>query len=257
MIRMENVSKAYPGGIQAVKNITLEVNEGEIIVLIGTSGCGKTTCLKMINRLIEPTLGKIVFRGQDIADMDPIQLRRGIGYVIQQVGLLPHMTVGKNVGIVPSLLKWDKELTQARVRETLSLVGLPPEEFESRYPNELSGGQQQRVGVARALAGDPESLLMDEPFGALDPITREGLQEEFSKIARSIGKTIVFVTHDIFEAFELGSRIAIMNDGCILQLDRPQAILERPASEFVEGFLRKHRAQLEKDLLGHQQRRPD
>jgi osmoprotectant transport system ATP-binding protein len=251
MIRIENVSKVYPWGISAVKNITLEVNEGEIVVLIGTSGCGKTTCLKMINRLIEPTSGRIVFRGQDIAETDPIQLRRGIGYVIQQVGLLPHMTVGKNVGIVPSLLNWDKEYAQTRVRETLNLVGLPPEEFESRYPNELSGGQQQRVGVARALAGDPEVLLMDEPFGALDPITREGLQEEFGKIARSIGKTIVFVTHDIFEAFELGSRIALMNDGCILQLDRPQAILEQPASEFVEGFIRKHRTQLEQNLLRH------
>lgn len=251
MIRMENVTKVYPGGIQAVSNITLEVNEGEIVVFIGTSGCGKTTCLKMINRLIEPTSGRIVFRGQDIAETDPIQLRRGIGYVIQQVGLLPHMTVGKNVGIVPSLLNWDKEYAQTRVRETLNLVGLPAEEFESRYPNELSGGQQQRVGVARALAGDPEVLLMDEPFGALDPITREGLQEEFGKIARSIGKTIIFVTHDIFEAFELGSRIAIMNDGCILQLDRPQVILEQPASEFVEGFIRKHRTQLEQNLLRH------
>ncbi len=254
---MEDISKVYPGGIKAVSNVTIEINEGELIVFIGTSGCGKTTCLKMINRLIEPTSGRIVFRGQDIADMDPIKLRREIGYVIQQIGLLPHMTVGKNVGIVPSLLKWDKEYIQTRVRETLNLVGLPAEEFESRYPNELSGGQQQRVGVARALAGDPEVLLMDEPFGALDPITREGLQEEFGKVARSIGKTIVFVTHDIFEAFELGSRIAIMNDGCILQLDRPQAILERPASEFVEGFIRKHRAQLEQDLLRRQPLSPN
>lgn len=245
MIRLENVSKTYAGGIEAVKNVNLRVRKGETLVLIGTSGCGKTTTLKMINRLIVPTSGTILVNGVDIETVDPIELRRNIGYVIQKIGLFPHMTIAENVALVPRLKGWPKSKQRDTVARLLDTVGLPPEEFMHRYPAELSGGQQQRVGVARALAGDPPIILMDEPFGALDPITREQLQEEFVQLEDQINKTIVFVTHDIFEAVNLADRIAIMNEGSIVQIDTPDRILKFPKNDFIVRFLGKHRIQLQ------------
>jgi len=239
MIEFRGVTKTYPGSERpAVANLSFEVPEGEICVLVGPSGCGKTTTMRMINRLIEPTEGEILIGGEPNTRISGTELRRKIGYAIQQIGLFPHRTIAENVGTVPSLLEWDRERIRRRVDELLELVGLDPAGFRDRYPAELSGGQQQRVGVARALAADPPIMLMDEPFGAVDPITRERLQDEFLKIQQDIKKTIVFVTHDIDEAIKLGDRIAILKEGGTLaQYDSPENILTSPASEFVASFV--------------------
>jgi len=237
MIRLESVTKRY-GGEVAVDNLSLEIADGELCVLVGPSGCGKTTTMKMINRLIEPTSGTIELDGTDVMSLSAVELRRRIGYVIQQVGLFPHLTVADNVATVPRLLKWDKARIKARVGELLELVGLDPAQFGRRYPSELSGGQRQRAGVARALAADPPVLLMDEPFGAIDPITRERLQGEFLRLQQEVRKTIVFVTHDIEESVRMGDRIAILAQGGHLQqYDTPAKILGSPATPFVADFV--------------------
>lgn len=241
MIKFENVSKVYPDGFQAVDSVNFEVPEGEFLVLIGPSGSGKSTTMKMINRMIPHTNGTISIDGKDITNLNPSELRRNIGYVIQQIGLFPHYTIEKNIAIVPELNGWDKQKIKARVKELLIMVDLDPDVYGSRYPKELSGGQQQRVGVARALASDPRVLLMDEPFGALDPITRDQLQDQLITLQRKLKKTIVFVTHDMDEALKLGDRIAIMKDGNLLQIDTPEKILQEPASTFVEEFIGKDR----------------
>ena len=239
LIRLENVSKSYGGNADAaVRNLTLEVEQGEVLVLVGPSGCGKSTTLRLINRLIEPTSGRIILNGEDVTRVDPSELRRKIGYVIQQVGLFPHRTIAENIATVPKLLGWDKTRIAERVDELLELVSMDPATYRDRYPKELSGGQAQRIGVARALAADPDVLLMDEPFGAIDPITRDRLQNEFLRLQQELKKTIVFVTHDIDEAIKMGNRIAILREGSeIAQLDTPEAILAHPADEFVESFL--------------------
>ncbi len=244
MIRFEDVSKTYPGGVQAVKNLSLEVREGETLVLLGTSGCGKTTTLKMVNRLVEPTSGRILVQGDDIMEQDPISLRRRIGYSIQHIGLFPHMTVGQNIAVVPRLLDWPRQRIDRRVDQLLEMTGLDPEQFRNRYPAQLSGGQRQRVGVARALGADPPVILMDEPFGALDPITREQLQGEFLELQSELEKTILFVTHDVFEAVRMGDRIALLDEGRLQQLDTPADLVEEPANQFVDDFLGQHRFQL-------------
>jgi osmoprotectant transport system ATP-binding protein len=239
MIRLTEVTKHYEGAAApAVAPLTMEIKRGEFICLVGPSGCGKTTTLRMINRLVEPSGGQIWIDGQDVTHADPDELRRHIGYVIQQVGLIPHMSIGQNVGLVPSMLGWDKKKIAARVDELLELVGLDPSVYRSRYPKQLSGGQQQRVGVARALAADPPVMLMDEPFGAIDPITRDRLQDEFLQLQQRIRKTIVFVTHDIDEALRLGDRIAIFAEGSRLaQFATPLEILTNPADDFVRSFI--------------------
>ncbi|WP_186628312.1 ATP-binding cassette domain-containing protein [Rhodococcus sp. BP22] len=238
-IVLESVSKRYPGQkAAAVENVSLTVPAGEIVVFVGPSGCGKTTTMRMINRLIEPSSGKITIDGKDALSIDPDELRRGIGYSIQQAGLFPHLTIAKNVGTVPGLIGWDKKRIAARTDEMLDLVGLDPDTYRDRYPRQLSGGQQQRVGVARALAADPPVLLMDEPFGAVDPITRGLLQDELMRLQSELGKTIVFVTHDFNEAVKLGDRIAVLGDrSTIEQYDTPEAILANPASDMVAGFV--------------------
>ncbi|WP_068061651.1 ABC transporter ATP-binding protein [Nocardia xishanensis] len=238
-IVLDAVTKRYPGQHDpAVDEVSLTIPAGEIVVLVGPSGCGKTTTMRMINRLIEPTSGAITIGGRDAAAMNPDQLRRGIGYSIQQAGLFPHMTVAKNIATVPGLLGWDRARIAARVDAMLDLVGLDPDTFRGRYPRQLSGGQQQRVGVARALAADPPVLLMDEPFGAVDPITRGLLQDELLRLQAELGKTIVFVTHDFAEAVKLGDRIAVLGDRSkILQYDTPAAILADPADDTVAGFV--------------------
>ncbi|MCM3763737.1 betaine/proline/choline family ABC transporter ATP-binding protein [Neobacillus niacini] len=240
MLKFDHVSKVYKGGKRAVHDLNLEISKGEFICFIGPSGCGKTTTMKMINRLIEPTEGKIFINGVNIMDSDPVQLRREIGYVIQQIGLFPHMTIQENISLVLRLLKVPEEQRRTRARELLTLVDMTPDYLE-KYPHELSGGQQQRIGVLRALAADQPLILMDEPFGALDPITRESLQEEFKKLQRKLDKTIVFVTHDMDEALKLADRIVIMKDGQIVQCDTPDEILRNPANEFVEEFIGKDR----------------
>jgi len=239
MIEFRQVSKTYPGSDKPVVNdLSFEVLEGEICVLVGPSGCGKTTTMRMVNRLIEITEGQILIDREPNTDLSGTRLRRKIGYAIQQIGLFPHRTIADNIGTVPNLLGWDKGHIKDRVNELLELVGLSPEEYRERYPAELSGGQQQRVGVARALAADPPIMLMDEPFGAVDPITRERLQDEFLRIQEDIKKTIVFVTHDIDEAIKMGDKIAILKQGGILaQYDTPEKILSRPDSEFVSSFV--------------------
>jgi osmoprotectant transport system ATP-binding protein len=238
LIRLEDVSKQFPGGSNAVLNLSLDIADGQTCVLIGPSGCGKTTTLRMINRLIDPDSGRILVDGVDTSGVDPAALRLKMGYVIQQTGLFPHMTVAENVGTVPRLWKWDRQRIRKRVDELLDLVGLPPDEYRGRYPHQLSGGQRQRVGFARALAADPPILLMDEPFGAVDRITRERLQNEFVRIQRSVRKTVVFVTHDIEEAVLVGDRLCIMKmQAQIAQYDTPEQILARPASEYVVEFL--------------------
>jgi osmoprotectant transport system ATP-binding protein len=245
MIQLHNVSKSFDGQRTfAVRDLSLEVPAGETLVLLGASGCGKTTTLKMINRLVEPTGGTILVDGEDITAQNVHQLRRRIGYAIQSIGLFPHMTIGENIAVVPRLLGWSRSDTQRRVEELLDMVGLPSGQFVRRYPNQLSGGQRQRIGVARALAADPPIILMDEPFGALDPITREQLQDEFLELESEIQKTIVFVTHDIFEAVRMGDRIALLNEGTIEQLATPADLVENPVSDFVEQFLGQHRFQL-------------
>ena len=239
LIRLENVGKIYPGtDAPAVADLTLDINRGEILVLVGPSGCGKSTTLRLINRMIEPTSGRIIFDGEDVTHVNADLLRRRIGYVIQQIGLFPHRTIAENISTVPNLLGWDKEKTAARVDELLETVGMDPDIYRSRYPRELSGGQAQRVGVARALGGDPEVLLMDEPFGAIDPITRDRLQNEFLRLQAELQKTIVFVTHDIDEAIKMGDRIAILKEESVVaQHDSPERILAHPANQFVEDFL--------------------
>ena len=243
MIRLRGLTKVFPGQRDpAVRDLTLEIASGQTCVLIGPSGCGKTTTMRMINRLIEPTSGTIEVDGQDVSRLDAVALRRRIGYVIQQIGLFPHMTIAENVATVPRLLGWPAPRTRARVEEMLALVGLEPATYGGRYPRELSGGERQRVGVARALAGDPPVMLMDEPFGAVDPITRTRLQNEFLNILRELHKTIVFVTHDIDEAIRMGDRIAILRDGRLVQEGAPAYILTHPADAFVEEFVGADRA---------------
>ena len=238
MIRFEAVSKTFPGTDRpAVDRVDLEVREGETLVLIGSSGCGKTTTLRMVNRLIEPSAGRILLGGRDVMAVDPVRLRRGIGYVIQGTGLFPHRSVAENVATVPHLLGQDAKAVSARVDEMLSLVGLDPATFRDRRPASLSGGQRQRVGVARALAADPPVLLMDEPFGAVDPVIRARLQGEIAAILRRLRKTVILVTHDIDEAIRMGDRIAIMKEGRVVQHDTPAAILAAPADAFVAGFV--------------------
>jgi osmoprotectant transport system ATP-binding protein len=237
MIRLERVTKLFPGGHAAVRELTIEFATGQLTMLVGPSGCGKTTTLKMINRLIEPSDGRIFHDEQDVTHVDPVVLRLRMGYVIQNVGLFPHMSIADNVATVPRLLGWDKARIQRRVTELLELVGLDPKQFARRYPHQLSGGQRQRVGVARALGADPPVLLMDEPFGAIDRIARERLQNEFLRIQREVRKTVIFVTHDIDEAIKLGDRIAVMNAGRLEQYDTPAAILAKPATDLVVDLL--------------------
>jgi len=237
-VEFVNVSKVYPDGTVAVKDLSLKIAAEELVTLVGPSGCGKSTSLRMVNRLIKPTDGTILIDGENSAQSDPVQLRRQIGYVIQHVGLFPHRTVAQNVATVPKLLGWDKARITARVAELLELVGLEPEIFESRYPHELSGGQQQRVGVARALAADPPVLLMDEPFGAVDPIGRRRLQTEFRRIQKNVRTTVLFVTHDLDEAVLLADRIAVFSHGGHLeQFAPPVELLARPATDFVREFI--------------------
>ena len=242
MIRLEQVSKGFPGGSNAVLDLTLDIPAAQTCVLIGPSGCGKTTTLRMINRLIDPDHGRVMVDGEDTRGIDPPHLRLKMGYVIQQTGLFPHMTVGENVATLPRLWKWDNARIKARVEELLVLVGLDPGEYRDRYPHQLSGGQRQRVGFARALGADPPILLMDEPFGAVDRITRERLQNEFIRIQRSLRKTVVFVTHDIDEAVIVGDRICLMEmQARVAQYDTPETILTRPANEYVAEFLGRDR----------------
>ncbi|MEV4658986.1 ABC transporter ATP-binding protein [Micromonospora sp. NPDC049301] len=256
-ISLQGIQKRYPNGTEAVRDLSLEVKAGELVVLIGPSGCGKSTVLRMVNRLIEPTAGRIMLGDEDVTDVDPVRLRRRIGYVIQNVGLFPHQTVRANVATVPGLLGWSREKTRARVDELLDLVGLDPAQFGRRYPHELSGGQRQRVGVARALAADPVVLLMDEPFSAVDPIVRARLQEEFLRLQAEVRKTILLVTHDLDEAVRLGDRIAVLSQGGHLeQYDTPAALLGAPATPFVREFVGADRGirrlavtQLDRDAL--------
>ncbi len=238
-IVLDHVTKRYPRtATAAVDDLSLEIPAGEIVVFVGPSGCGKTTTMRMINRLIEPTSGSITIDGEDVLSLDDVKLRRTIGYVIQQVGLFPHLTIAQNVALVPKMLKQPKAEVRSRVDEMLELVGLEPGDYRHRYPRQLSGGQQQRVGVARALAADPPIMLMDEPFGAVDPITRSRLQDEFLSLQEQLRKTIVFVTHDFDEAIKMGDRIAILREGsAIAQYASPQEILTHPADDFVAGFV--------------------
>jgi osmoprotectant transport system ATP-binding protein len=239
MIVLEGVSKTYPRQSRpAVAELDLVVPQGAMVMLIGPSGCGKTTILKMMNRLIEPTTGRILLEGEDVTEVNADQLRRRIGYVIQQVGLFPHLSIAENIAVVPRMLGWDRGRITRRVDELLHLVGMEPAEFRGRYPRQLSGGQQQRVGVARGLAADPAVMLMDEPFGAIDPITRERLQDEFLEVQRQLAKTICFVTHDLSEALKLGDRIAVFAaGGRLAQYDTPSEVLAHPADDFVAEFV--------------------
>ncbi|MEW2294962.1 betaine/proline/choline family ABC transporter ATP-binding protein [Streptomyces sp. NPDC006743] len=237
MIRFEQVTKRYPDGTTAVDGLDLEVAEGELVTLVGPSGCGKTTTMMMVNRLVEPTSGRVLVDGEDVAAVDPVRLRRRIGYVIQQVGLFPHRTVLDNTATVPALLGWKRARARARAAELLELVGLDPATYGPRYPEQLSGGQRQRVGVARALAADPPVLLMDEPFGAVDPVVREQLQDEFLRMQAAVRKTVLLVTHDIEEAVRLGDRIAVYGQGRIEQFDTPAAVLGTPANGYVASFV--------------------
>jgi osmoprotectant transport system ATP-binding protein len=243
MIRLDHVTKTFPGSARhAVDALNMEIEAGTTVALIGPSGCGKTTTMRMINCLETPTRGHIFVDGKDVAKTDPKQLRRTIGYVIQQVGLFPHMTVARNIATVPRLLGWDKRATDDRIDELLDLVGLDAATMRERLPHELSGGQRQRVGFARALAARPSIMLMDEPFGAIDPITRVRLQDEFRQILKKVRKTVVLVTHDLDEAIKMGDRIAIMRDGKLMQYDTPETLLAHPANDFVSAFLGPDRA---------------
>ncbi len=246
MIEYRNVTKSY-GGKQVVKNLNLTIADGEFVVLIGPSGCGKTTTLKMLNRLIEMDSGEILINGKNVAEYNPEKLRRNIGYVIQQIGLFPNMTVEENICVVPKLLKWDKERMHKRVLELLELVGMTYEESGKKYPNEMSGGQQQRIGVLRALAAEPPIILMDEPFGALDPITRDSLQDEVKQLQKRLGITTIFVTHDMNEAIKMADRIVFMSGGEILQADTPEEMLRAPANDTVREFMGKHVAKTRMD----------
>jgi len=245
VISFQNVSKSFDGGAsQAVRNVSLEVRKGETLVLLGSSGSGKTTLLRLGNRLIEPTSGRVLLDGTEVTTLDPVSLRRRIGYVFQGIGLFPHLTAGANVALVPRLLDWPTAQRDERADELLQLVGLDPGTYRSRYPDELSGGQQQRLGVARALAANPEILLMDEPFGALDALTRDALQQELLALKQRLHKTILFVTHDIFEALTLGDRIGVMHAGQLEQLGTREEILRQPATEFVRDLFARPAAQL-------------
>ena len=245
MIRLSKVSKSFDGGkTYAVRDVSMEIHDGETLVLVGSSGCGKSTTLKMINRLLEPTSGTIEVDGEDISQRDPVQWRRSIGYVFQGIGLFPHMTVQENVAIVLRLLGWPTEKKRQRVAELLELVGLDPGEFGRRLPDQLSGGQQQRIGVARALAADPEYLLMDEPFGALDALSRDTLQQELLSLKQRLTKTIIFVTHDIFEALTLGDRMAVLHEGRLQQVGTCEEVVGRPATPFVRDLFAKPAKQL-------------
>ena len=237
MIEFSKVSKSYNAGTVILNDISLTVERGELVILIGPSGCGKSTLLRLVNRMISPSSGQILIGGKDSALLDPVELRRGIGYVIQSIGLFPHMTIFENVEVVPSILGTAKSERRARAEALLHTVGLEPSVYGTRYPRALSGGQQQRVGIARALAADPDVMLMDEPFSAVDPITRAGLQDEFLRIKREINKTIVFVTHDIDEAIKIGDRVCVLNAGAVQQFDTPEALLRAPANDFVASFL--------------------
>ncbi len=250
MIELQRVTKIYPGSDHpAVDGVTLTIPDGEICIFIGPSGCGKTTLMRMINRLLPITSGKILVGGKDIHSMDPIHLRRGIGYVIQQIGLFPNMTVRDNIAVVPKLLGWSQKRIDDRVDELLTLVNLPPDMFRFRFPRELSGGQAQRVGVARAMAADPPYMLMDEPFGAIDPINRAVLQDEFLKIQEKLKKTIIFVTHDIDEAIKMGDRICLLRDGRLEQYGTPDELLTQPKNDFVKSFVGADRALKRLNLL--------
>jgi osmoprotectant transport system ATP-binding protein len=241
MVEFLNLTKIYEKQVVAVNSFNLKIEKGELIVFIGPSGCGKTTTLKMINRLIEPTSGQIVINGQDTKKINPVELRRRIGYVIQDIALFPHWTVARNISTVLVLEKWSKDRMDKRVDELLELVGMDPAFYRTRYPNELSGGQQQRIGVLRALASEPEVLLMDEPFGALDPITREQLQEELKRLQKKVNKTIVFVTHDMNEAIKIADRIVMMREGSIVQVGTPEDFLRNPVNDFVRSFIGEER----------------
>ncbi len=241
MIELKNITKSYNGKTNVIENMNLTINDGELVVLVGESGCGKTTTMKMLNKLIEPTSGEIFMNGININTMNKLELRRNIGYVIQNIGLFPHKTIEENVATVPKLEKKSKKSIDERVKYLMNMVDLPYEEYGKRYPKELSGGQKQRIGVARALANNPDFILMDEPFSALDPITREQLQDELIKLHEELGKTIVFVTHDIDEAIKLGDRIAVMQNGKVAQFDTPEEILKNPSNDFVATFVGKNR----------------
>ena len=244
VIQYENVCKKFAGSSKyAVDHVSAEIESGEFITILGSSGCGKTTLLKLTNRLYDPDDGKIIVEGVDIKTVDPVELRRRLGYVIQQVGLFPHMTIKENITVIPSLMKWDRRRMDERADELLKLVGLEPAEFRDRYPHQLSGGQQQRIGLARALVLDPDIMLLDEPFGAIDAITRLNLQNELLRIQGSLGKTILFVTHDINEAFKMGNRVMVMNEGRLLQFDTPREIVQHPADAFVKSLIESARTQ--------------
>ena len=240
MLSIKNLSKVYAGGKKAVDNMTIDIESGDFIAFIGTSGSGKTTALRMINRMIESTEGEITIDGKNIKELNPVELRRSIGYVIQQIGLMPHMTVKENIVLVPKLLKWSQEKKDEKAKELIRLVDLP-EEYLDRYPSELSGGQQQRIGVVRALAAEQDIILMDEPFGALDPITRDTLQDLVKKLQQQLGKTFIFVTHDMDEAIKLADKICIMTNGQVVQYDTPDNILRSPANDFVKDFIGQNR----------------
>ena len=245
MIRLDNLTKVFDtpkGAVTAADHISMEVPSGEICILLGPSGCGKTTSLKMINRIIRPTSGKVFINGEDTSSLDTQALRRNIGYVIQQIGLFPNMTIEENITVVPKLLGWDKAKYRERAREMMRMIALEPDAFLKRYPSELSGGQQQRIGVARALAADPPVMLMDEPFGAIDPINRAVIQDEFLKMQQDLKKTIMFVSHDIDEAIKMGDRIAIFRTGKLVQYSEPDELLAAPKNDFVESFLGEDRA---------------
>lgn len=244
VIQYIDVCKKFPGSSRyAVDRVSAEIESGEFITILGSSGCGKTTLLKLTNRLYDPDSGKIIVEGEDISNVDPVELRRRLGYVIQQVGLFPHMTIKENITVIPGLMKWDKRRMDVRADELLELVGLEPSEFRNRYPHQLSGGQQQRIGLARALVLDPDIMLLDEPFGAIDAITRLNLQNELMRIHGGLGKTFLFVTHDINEAFKLGNRVMVMNEGRLLQFDEPHEIVRHPADAFVQSLIASARSQ--------------
>ena len=243
MINYEQIAKSYQAGVNAVSEFTLSIAEGELLAIIGPSGCGKTSVLKMLNRLVEPTSGHILLNGEDIRTLDPIALRRNMGYVIQQVGLFPHMNILENITVVPDILGWPLEKQRTRAYELLELIDMNPSEFARRYPYQLSGGQQQRIGVLRALAADPAVILMDEPFGAVDPLTRTKLQQELKTLQTRLHKTILLVTHDIDEAFRLADRVLLMQGGRIVQLGRPAELLDHPATSFVREYVGGHRMQ--------------
>ena len=248
MIEVKGLTKRF-GNLKVVSDVSFVVEEGETLVLLGTSGCGKTTTLKMINRLIEPDSGEIKLFGNDVNDEKPEELRKQIGYVIQNIGLFPHYTVRQNIAIVPHLLRWDKERIKKRAHELLELLGLQPKKFLNRYPHELSGGQKQRIGIARALAADPKVVLLDEPFGALDPITRYQIRNEFKSLESILKKTLVIVTHDVFEAFELGDKVCLIEQGKIQQIGTPKELIFTPANSFVEEFFGASRFQLSLQVL--------